>query len=109
MTKEKQNIKIKQGGAIEVERDKLVKLRIGEMAEIVGLIQLLCENVLENAQLGGRAVTLSYGNPAVVKIDIGKLSKLSYEEVREALLKLTDMQARLVSEEAAQLQTMLRK
>lgn len=108
MTNPKNKPKTKIGkGAIEVNKERLVKLKIGEMEKIVSLVQLICENVLEDARLDSRTVLLSYGNPAVVKIDLGKLSKLSYEEVRQLLLKVFDMQKRLVNEEMARLERVL--
>lgn len=96
-------------GAIEVNRDRLTKLKIGEMEKIVGLIRLLCENVLDEANLDSRTVLMSYGNPSVVKIDLVKLSKLSYEEVRQLLLKLFDMQKSLVNDEMNRLEKVLGK
>ncbi len=106
--KKQRNTKLGKG-AIEVNNERLTKLKIGEMENIVGLVQILCENVLDAVNLDSRTVLMSYGNPAVVKIDLRKLNKLSYEEVRQELLKLHDKQKLLVNKEMDRLERVLGK
>ena len=102
------NIKTKLGrGAIEVNRERLGKLRAGEMEKIVSLIQLVGQNVVGDAEIDCRTVLLSYGNPSVVKVDLGKLSKLPYEAIRQELLKLVDMQRRVVNDEVSRVERAL--
>lgn len=110
MQKGTQGSKIKIGkGSIEISKDKLTKLKAGEMMKIVSLVQMISENILDDADLDGRTVTLSYGNPSVVRVDLGKLSKLKYEDIRQSLKKLSDMQRRLVDDEISRLERVLGK
>lgn len=108
MQKEKQGTKTKiSKGAIEISKDKLTKLKPGEMTKIISLIQLISDNILDNADLDGRTVALSYGNPSVVRVDLGKLAKLKYDDIRQSLKKLSDMQRRVAEGEVARLERML--
>lgn len=96
-------------GAITVDRDLIGRLRGGEMEKVVALIQAVGQTVLDEVNVDSRTVLLSYGNPAVVQVDLKKLSKLKYENIRQELLKLVDMQRRAHDDEVSRLERALGK
>ena len=65
--KKQRNTKLGKG-AIEVNNERLTKLKIGEMENIVGLVQILCENVLDAVNLDSRTVLMSYGTQRLLKL-----------------------------------------
>lgn len=85
-------------GSITIERKQLGRLRIKEFEHVVSLIKTVGQSLVGERAVEIRTTLLSWGNPAVIELDVKKMNTLSYKQLQQEMLKLEDVYAKAVDE-----------
>ena len=85
-------------GSISVERKQLGRLRSKEFEHAVSLIKTVGQSLIEERAVQIRTTLLCWGNPAVIELDVKKMTTLTYKQLRQELLKLEDVYAKALDE-----------